>query len=719
MGAASLSDQAAGYGYHAGGTIQTDPRIYLIFWGSGWYSDTSGVYQAEQSLFEHLAHTPWNRLLSQYNDTYGHFIHDDVTLAGVWTDPTGPTTAIDGAQLQKEAANAASANHWTNNGNTQFVILPQSGSSYPNPTTIGYCAYHLAYGGYVMSLVPYLADAPFKSICTNYGPNQVARTTTVSSHEYAESVSDPLVNAWVNHYTNPVTGAKSDVENGDLCANSYTTLSGAPTTIYVQPMWSLASDTCVSSTDSDPKVSRLRGSDRVTSSIAYSVASWAYGGASSVVIVRSTDPGWADGIPGDALAGAAHGPLLLADSSGCSSSDYKAMMSEVFRVLPSSGHTVYIVGGTSGVPACVDSNLSPYFHVARIYGAERCDSSVNVANVIGPFAAVNLVSGNTFADGLSMSSVGASSMGSAGYSATLVTPATSDGSAAPSLCSSADTFLRNFGNTARADGWSPVVRIAGGTAAVSSAVQAEVNYDVCPATLNCTMRLAGSDRYQTSATIASQLEPNTRNFFVTTGQNWPDGVAAGGLAAAVGAPMLLVDGGQYGVESYAASQAAKSSASSPALGVVLGGTATEPLGDVQAFASWLPAPPAGGPIVAGVSSSLCVDDHSGLTTNGNPIQIWTCNGTSAQAWTLEADNTLRVLGGCLTVSGSTTTWGTKVVWSSCNGGTAQQWVAEPYNELVNTAGGLCLDDPGSSTTSGTQLQIWGCNQSAAQTWTLP
>ena len=126
-----------------------------------------------------------------------------------------------------------------------------------------------------------------------------------------------------------------------------------------------------------------------------------------------------------------------------------------------------------------------------------------------------------------------------------------------------------------------------------------------------------------------------------------------------------------------------------------------------------------GPIVSGVSSSLCVDDSNSSTTAGSHIQIWACNGTGAQSWTVESNGTLQVLGGCLDVSSGGTTSGTKVQYWTCNGTGAQQWTTGANGSLVNPQSGLCLDDPGSTTTQGTQLQIWTCNGTGAQNWTLP
>jgi predicted alpha-1,2-mannosidase len=129
--------------------------------------------------------------------------------------------------------------------------------------------------------------------------------------------------------------------------------------------------------------------------------------------------------------------------------------------------------------------------------------------------------------------------------------------------------------------------------------------------------------------------------------------------------------------------------------------------------------PPTGPIVAGVSAGLCLDDNGGSTANGSHIQIWGCNNTAAQSWTVEPDNTLRVLGGCLDANGSGTTNGTLIQYWGCNGTGAQQWTVGANGSLVNTNSGLCLDDPGASTTAGTQLELWTCNGGANQRWTLP
>jgi chitinase len=129
-------------------------------------------------------------------------------------------------------------------------------------------------------------------------------------------------------------------------------------------------------------------------------------------------------------------------------------------------------------------------------------------------------------------------------------------------------------------------------------------------------------------------------------------------------------------------------------------------------------PPTGstGPITG--YEGLCLDDRSASTADFNPIQVYTCNGTNAQNWTVNSNGTLTVLGDCLDVAGAGTANGTLVDLYPCNGTGAQSWAHQSNGELVNTSSGKCLDDTGYGG-SGTQVQIWSCTGTANQQWDLP
>jgi hypothetical protein len=117
------------------------------------------------------------------------------------------------------------------------------------------------------------------------------------------------------------------------------------------------------------------------------------------------------------------------------------------------------------------------------------------------------------------------------------------------------------------------------------------------------------------------------------------------------------------------------------------------------------------------NGSKCIDDAGASTNSGAAIQIWTCNGTSAQNWTWNSgEGTLRVLGKCMDVTSAGATNGTQIQLWDCNGTGALQWRWRSQNRLVNPQSGRCLDVASGNTADGTRLQLWDLNGTAAQVW---
>ncbi|MEE4543108.1 ricin-type beta-trefoil lectin domain protein [Streptomyces sp. V4-01] len=130
-----------------------------------------------------------------------------------------------------------------------------------------------------------------------------------------------------------------------------------------------------------------------------------------------------------------------------------------------------------------------------------------------------------------------------------------------------------------------------------------------------------------------------------------------------------------------------------------------------------PAAGATGQIGSGVSGK-CLDVAAGSSADGTAVQLWDCNHSGAQTWTVYSDGTLRALGKCLDATGGATANGTKAQLYSCNGTGGQVW--QGYSGgFVNLASGRCLDDPNTSTTNGTQVALWDCNSGANQQWAPP
>jgi glucosylceramidase len=128
-------------------------------------------------------------------------------------------------------------------------------------------------------------------------------------------------------------------------------------------------------------------------------------------------------------------------------------------------------------------------------------------------------------------------------------------------------------------------------------------------------------------------------------------------------------------------------------------------------------PPSGSGPVTGYQG-LCLDVRGASSADSTPVQVYTCNGTTAQSWTLTSGNQLQALGKCLDVTSAGTADGTLVQLYTCNGTGAQVWQHQSNGEYLNPSSGKCLDDTGSGG-SGTQVQIWDCTDSSNQQWSLP
>jgi endoglucanase len=147
------------------------------------------------------------------------------------------------------------------------------------------------------------------------------------------------------------------------------------------------------------------------------------------------------------------------------------------------------------------------------------------------------------------------------------------------------------------------------------------------------------------------------------------------------------------------------------VGVAVGGTAYLVASQAQTPTSTIVGP-----------GSKCLDDKYDKLVNGNKIQLYSCNKTGAQKWTVNATTTSGTIANgsyCLNVTDSNTTAGTAVDLYRCNGSSGEQWtVNTATGVIVNPHSGKCLDDRYASTANGTQIQIYNCNGTIAQKWTL-
>ncbi|WP_438297180.1 ricin-type beta-trefoil lectin domain protein [Streptomyces sp. HUAS TT7] len=119
------------------------------------------------------------------------------------------------------------------------------------------------------------------------------------------------------------------------------------------------------------------------------------------------------------------------------------------------------------------------------------------------------------------------------------------------------------------------------------------------------------------------------------------------------------------------------------------------------------------------AAGKCLDVKGGRKDNGTPVQIYTCNNTTAQDWQLVQDDSgLRLRnvnsGKCIDVDNANSANGTKIQIWSCVAVPAQMWEANirAVTSLKNTGTGKCLDL--STLANGQDALLYTCNGSDAQ-----
>ena len=246
-------------------------------------------------------------------------------------------------------------------------------------------------------------------------------------------------------------------------------------------------------------VTRLAGIDRFGTAAAVSTAEFPNGGAGAVILARGDD--YPDALVGAPLAAAKNAPLLLTTGATLPA----ATIAEIQRVLPPGG-TVYVLGGTTAVPASVESQLTGLgYTVTRYSGASRFDTAVKVADALGDPGTVLLATGTNFPDALSAGVAAAKSGGVVLLTnGTTMPPATA-------------AYLQAHPGTLYAVG-GPASKAAPSASAI-----------------------VGADRFETSVDVAEKFFSSPDSVGFATGRSFPDALSGGALLGHLGAPLLLVD----------------------------------------------------------------------------------------------------------------------------------------------------------------------------------
>ncbi len=216
-----------------GGPVESGPRVYIDFWG--WASDPFGEQPYLTGFLGSIGGTRWLSAITQYGGG------SNVNLAGTWSDPAAIPTSPSDAQIQAEAANAATHFGAGNSVNVQIIVATPTGHSTSGFGT-QWCSYHGAVAAdpdITYTNLPYMTDAGSSCGAGSVTGNALDGVSIVESHELVNTITDPLFNAWY------VDGSGEEI--GDMCS-IFTGLEVITTpggTFAVAKYWSNAAGMCV------------------------------------------------------------------------------------------------------------------------------------------------------------------------------------------------------------------------------------------------------------------------------------------------------------------------------------------------------------------------------------------------------------------------------------------------------------------------------------------
>ncbi len=115
-------------------------------------------------------------------------------------------------------------------------------------------------------------------------------------------------------------------------------------------------------------------------------------------------------------------------------------------------------------------------------------------------------------------------------------------------------------------------------------------------------------------------------------------------------------------------------------------------------------------------NNRCIDVPNSNFSDGVPLQTWTCNGTSAQAWTFTGGTLRSQNNKCMDVAWGSTANGATIQIANCSGNPAQQFVLSAAGDLVNPQANKCVDIADWQNSDGARLHLWDCAGTANQKW---
>lgn len=344
----------------------------------------------------------------------------------------------------------------------------------------------------------YQAELPATSLQGRYGIHQVERIQIFTRDGHGEW-GGRVLDARVEGYTSDGTYTWA-----------YATGQGLMLTRY-WPYWldGMSSDyfTIVGGEQAEPE--RIAGENRYGTAAKVTEA-WSPG-INVVYVVSGAN--YPDALAAAARAGVYDAPVLLTEQDAIPDETDAALR----RLAPS---RLVVLGGSDAVSGTVLQDLRPYAStgsVQRVSGTDRYGTAAAIASYYpSGRSRVYLASGQNFPDALSAAAIAADQQ-------------------VPLLLTRADRLdaatIEQLQRLAAGE-----VVVLGGDSVVSPTVAQQAASYTTSGTFR---RLAGENRYQTSAEVAEEFPANVSPAYVASGETFPDALVGAALAGRQGVPIVL------------------------------------------------------------------------------------------------------------------------------------------------------------------------------------
>ena len=274
------------------GPVMVNPiKAYLIYWlPIGFRMDPNGLFGSPtgpgwdvESLtlrfINDISATPYFNIVTQYPGTCGSSacvvqnIPGAVALGGFWEDSQAfphagtQTDPLQDGDIRNEVQRAVTQNHWSVDANSVFFVFTGARTDTASPVEeckannvsctfkgapSGFCGYHDFFqdANGTLYLYAFMSDAHYNVTAgcnegINYSPNgnlASDREVVLMTHEFFETVTDPLANAWGSVGLGGIFGGPAEI--GDICNQQGVDVHLHGNPYAVQRQWSNNSGQC-------------------------------------------------------------------------------------------------------------------------------------------------------------------------------------------------------------------------------------------------------------------------------------------------------------------------------------------------------------------------------------------------------------------------------------------------------------------------------------------